>query len=699
MQQPTYPDAAALESTLADIRRLPPLVTPPEVEDLRQQLAEVAAGRRFLLQGGDCAERFQDCAAEPIERKLRILLQMSLVLTWGARVPTLRVARMAGQFAKPRSKDTEVVCGAEYPAFRGDNVNSFDVSSRVPDPARMLSGYFHSAATLNYARAVLSSGLADLKAASAWELGFVQDAVHRAQYNDILERLLSSLDFMRVCGVGDEVALRTASVFMSHEGLQLNYEEALTRRGDGGEWGAGEEARSGGSGGDGGAAPPAIRAAGGGAAPGSDWVPRDRAVAVFPLSRAHLRPSILSDLRPAAVVLYDPDPAFTRELEVFAASPLCPAALTLYTLTYDKSVEKRKFVAAVGKERDAFAKLIAEKGSMAPLPPPTTEAQERAVGGADASLVVAGGGAGAGGAPDGGRDAWGITMKGESFAARAGGLARGLATLTGGGGAATAAALATSRASRHPIIVDMRDFRSKLPSLLDQAGFAVDPCTLEVGDYVLCPSTCVERKSLPDLVGSLASGRLYAQAAAMVRHYARPLLLIEFEAERPFELQAAGAGAGAGEVDSRDVRSRLVLLLLHFPALRVLWARSAHATVELFKMLCAGQPPPDRAAAQAARRDGAPEEGGAAGAVPGFGALHGAAGAPREQKCLAAIDLLAKLPGVTPANAKALIANFPSLAALARAEERQLSICMGPSNAARLWSFLHKKVPLADLPA
>jgi 3-deoxy-7-phosphoheptulonate synthase len=252
MQQPTYPDAAALESTLADIRRLPPLVTPPEVEDLRQQLAEVAAGRRFLLQGGDCAERFQDCAAEPIERKLRILLQMSLVLTWGARVPTLRVARMAGQFAKPRSKDTEVVCGAEYPAFRGDNVNSFDVSSRVPDPARMLSGYFHSAATLNYARAVLSSGLADLKAASAWELGFVQDAVHRAQYNDILERLLSSLDFMRVCGVGDEVALRTASVFMSHEGLQLNYEEALTRRGDGGEWGAGEEARSGGSGGDGG---------------------------------------------------------------------------------------------------------------------------------------------------------------------------------------------------------------------------------------------------------------------------------------------------------------------------------------------------------------------------------------------------------------------------------------------------------------
>jgi DNA excision repair protein ERCC-4 len=417
------------------------------------------------------------------------------------------------------------------------------------------------------------------------------------------------------------------------------------------------------------------------------------------------------------VVLYDPDPAFTRELEVYAASPLCARALTLFTLTYDKSVEKRKFVAAVTRERDAFARLMSEKGAMAPLPPAATEAQERVVGGADASLAGAGGGGGGGGgsgsgsggggggAEDGGRDAWGITMKGDSFAARAGGLARGLATLHGGGGAATAAALAQSRAGRHAIIVDMRDFRSKLPSLLDQAGFAVDPCTLEVGDYILSPSTCVERKSLPDLVGSLASGRLYAQAAAMVRHYARPLLLIEFDAERPFELMAEGGGGGgggrggaAGEVDSRDVRSKLVLLLLHFPALRVLWARSAHATVEMFKMLCAGQPPPDRAAAQAARRDAGPEEG--APGVPGFGALHGSGGGGgRGQKCLAAIDLLAKLPGVTPGNAKALMANFRSLAALARAEERQLAILMGPANAARLWGFLHKKVPLAELPA
>ena len=206
-------------------------MTPSEVIDFRAQLAEVALGKRFLLQGGDCAERFQDCAAESIDKKLRILLQMSLVLTWGARVPTLRVARMAGQFAKPRSKDTEVVDGVELPAFRGDTINSFDTSARAPDPNRMLQGYFHSAATLNYARAVLASGLGDLHAAAAWDLGFVSDSDHRQQYKEIIDRILSALDFMRVCGAGDEAALKVASVFMSHEGLHLAYEETMTRAG------------------------------------------------------------------------------------------------------------------------------------------------------------------------------------------------------------------------------------------------------------------------------------------------------------------------------------------------------------------------------------------------------------------------------------------------------------------------------------
>lgn len=159
-----------------------------------------------------------DCAAEPIEKKLKILLQMSLVLTWGARIPTLRVARMAGQFSKPRSKDTEVLDGVEYPSFRGDNINSFDTTARAADPARLVSGYFHSAATLNYARALLASGFADLHSASHWDLDFVQHAGHRAQYKSMADRILSSLDFMRVCGVADEASLKTVRARAPQDG-------------------------------------------------------------------------------------------------------------------------------------------------------------------------------------------------------------------------------------------------------------------------------------------------------------------------------------------------------------------------------------------------------------------------------------------------------------------------------------------------
>lgn len=204
-----------LHSSLA-VRRLPPLVTPAEVDSLRAQLAEVAEGRRFLLQGGDCAERFMDCSAEPIEKKLKILLQMSLVLTWGARIPTLRIARMAGQFSKPRSSNTEIINGQEVLSFRGDNINSFDVNNRAADPARLVSGYFHSAATLNYARALLASGFADLQNSTHWDLGFVQHAGHRAQYQSMADRILSSLDFMRVCGVAEAAALKTVSPLPPH---------------------------------------------------------------------------------------------------------------------------------------------------------------------------------------------------------------------------------------------------------------------------------------------------------------------------------------------------------------------------------------------------------------------------------------------------------------------------------------------------
>ena len=181
-----------------------------------------------MLQGGDCAERFEDCARGPIERKLKILLQMSLVLTWGARLPVVRVGRIAGQFAKPRSRSTEVVNGREIPSYRGDNVNSHDAQDREPNPDRLLQAYHHSAATLNYLRALLDGGVADLQHPEHWNLSFVQEARARGQYEDLIARIHDTLDFMRATGVGDAESWRRVELYTSHEGLLLAYEQAHT---------------------------------------------------------------------------------------------------------------------------------------------------------------------------------------------------------------------------------------------------------------------------------------------------------------------------------------------------------------------------------------------------------------------------------------------------------------------------------------
>lgn len=205
-----------------------------EIEQLKQQLAEVADGKRFLLQGGDCAERFQDCRSELIEKKLKIMIQMSLVLVWGARMPTVRVARMAGQFAKPRSSDTEVVDGDVVPSFRGENINGFEKENRTPDPNRLLEGYFHSAATLNYGRLLVASGFADIHDAGKWDFGFVQASTRREEYQHMVQQITDSLQFVHMCGVGtDNNHLKTVDLFISHEGLELGYEETMTREIDG----------------------------------------------------------------------------------------------------------------------------------------------------------------------------------------------------------------------------------------------------------------------------------------------------------------------------------------------------------------------------------------------------------------------------------------------------------------------------------
>ena len=214
------------------MRALPPLVNHGEVDALRAHLAKAAKGEAFLLQGGDCAERFADCTKTSIEAKLKILLQMSLVLTWGARIPVIRVGRMAGQYAKPRSNDTETVNGVELPSYRGDNVNSIkpDTAARIADPERLVKAYHHSTATLNYARALVDGGFADLHHPQHWDLGFVRSEAQRKEYEDMVERIRDAIDFVESTGVRGTAALKTIELFSSHEGLLLAYEEALTEK-------------------------------------------------------------------------------------------------------------------------------------------------------------------------------------------------------------------------------------------------------------------------------------------------------------------------------------------------------------------------------------------------------------------------------------------------------------------------------------
>ncbi|KAL9614265.1 MAG: hypothetical protein Q9167_001221 [Letrouitia subvulpina] len=230
-QDVIYSDRSAVSKALAKLERLPPLVTPTEVCKLKKSLKEVALGRMFLLQGGDCAELFDYCEESSIESKIKLLLQMSLILICGAKKPVVRIARMAGQFAKPRSSPTEMHNGREIPSFRGDNINGYTPDERTPDPSRLVAAYFHSASTLNYIRASISSGIADLHSPLDWELGHVKDENIKANYERIVNSLTESLGFMKIVGADKAAgALETVDLYTSHEGLLLEYEQTLTRR-------------------------------------------------------------------------------------------------------------------------------------------------------------------------------------------------------------------------------------------------------------------------------------------------------------------------------------------------------------------------------------------------------------------------------------------------------------------------------------
>ena len=349
-------------------------------------------------------------------------------------------------------------------------------------------------------------------------------------------------------------------------------------------------------------------------------------------------------LQPSFLVLYEPDQAFIREIEVYKAErPGVPCRV--YLLQHDTSLDEQRFLAATRREQEAFQSLIRTREHMA--------APEEQDGRTIATAVVAG-------------EHHALLLTGPSTSPSAVGSTR-----KAGGRALAPAAVPV-------VVVDVREFMSPLPCVLHTAGFKLAPLTLEVGDYILSPEMCVERKSLPDLVGSLASGRLYHQAEAMSRHYAAPVLLIEFDADKHFGFTTPGELGD--DVSSKALSSKLALLLLHFPKLRVLWSRSVHATAHLFAALKANAEQPDAARAAAVGMDAGTDE------------------AQEEPTNSAAIDFLRRLPGVTQRNVHAVMRGVGSLAALATASEARLAEVLGDAHqAATLHRFLHSPFPAFSL--
>ena len=231
-QQPQYPDASALTQVEQTLAGYPPLVFAGEARELRRQFAEVTQGRAFLLQGGDCAESFAEFSAGKIRDTFKVLLQMAIVMTFAAGCPVVKVGRMAGQFAKPRSANDETLDGVTLPAYRGDIVNGigFDAASRVPDPQRLLQAYHQSTATLNLLRAFAQGGFADLHQVHQWNLDFIANSALAEKYSQLAGRIDETLAFMRACGMDSSPQVRETSFFTAHEALLLNYEQAFVRQ-------------------------------------------------------------------------------------------------------------------------------------------------------------------------------------------------------------------------------------------------------------------------------------------------------------------------------------------------------------------------------------------------------------------------------------------------------------------------------------
>ena len=230
-QQASYPDKAELDRAVADLSRLPPIVTSWEVDGLKELIAKAQRGEAFVLQGGDCAETFDECTSENIVAKLKILLQMSLVMLYGLKKPVVRVGRMAGQYAKPRSADIETRDGKSLPSFRGDLVNrsGFTAEERIPDPQMILRGYERAALTLNFVRSLIDGGFADLHHPEFWELEWVGHSAMADEYHEIVKSISNSLDFLETISGQEVHKTQRADIYAAHEGLHLHYEQSQTR--------------------------------------------------------------------------------------------------------------------------------------------------------------------------------------------------------------------------------------------------------------------------------------------------------------------------------------------------------------------------------------------------------------------------------------------------------------------------------------
>lgn len=237
-QAPSYPDSLALESVVKKLSQLPPLVSSGEIHHLKHAIAKAGRSEAFILQGGDCAESFNDCRPDIISNKLKILLQMSLVLIHGLHKPIIRIGRIAGQYAKPRSANEETLEGVTLPSYRGDLVNSpeFSPAARIPDPQLLLQGYSYSAMTLNFIRALLAGGFADLHHPQRWDLRFVEHASQATEYHAIVKSIADSLDFLKSIDGLRNSSLDKVDFYTSHEALVLHYEQALTRKLRDGNW-------------------------------------------------------------------------------------------------------------------------------------------------------------------------------------------------------------------------------------------------------------------------------------------------------------------------------------------------------------------------------------------------------------------------------------------------------------------------------